>query len=199
MVFPEFVLGGAQPRSRYVKPDGKLPGEEWTPERPVDAGDLKAVSYLPVLFSSKLSRPALLQSDIEFHDEFNKDFVSVGFGSNAKTRGVFDNDGNRVTKDSSLIEVDVAHSRIKSLRGKEFLHEPGFDYAVILKIHPEQYKDRIWIVCAGERGEGTPPAGWFLANKWQELHKRAKGRPFAAVLKAKVGQDQSTLLVDMVL
>ena len=61
---------------------------------------------------------------------------------------------------------------------------------MILKIHPTQFSNRTWILCAGIGEWGTSGAAWYLAYKWKEIYRYAKSSPFALVIKVKRNQDE---------
>lgn len=83
--------------------------------------------------------------------------------------------------------------------------ESSFDYGLILKIRPEQFPERVWIVCAGIGEWGTSGAGWYLSNKWKEILKANRpwydprglfeGADFATIVQVRPGQDESAKMV----
>jgi hypothetical protein len=54
-----------------------------------------------------------------------------------------------------------------------------------------QFPHRTWIACAGIGEYGTSGGAWFLANKWEEIRKRAGSGPFAVIVRVRPGQDES--------
>ncbi|MFZ3244749.1 MAG: hypothetical protein WA185_06710, partial [Candidatus Acidiferrales bacterium] len=81
------------------------------------------------------------------------------------TKSCQENSGNRLAK------FDQPNSQfIRASDGKPLAKlDPNFDHGLILKIHPAQFPDRVWITCAGMGERGTSGSAWFLANKWQEI------------------------------
>jgi len=65
------------------------------------------------------------------------------------------------------------------------------DYGFILKIHPEQHKNKVWIVCAGYGEWGTSGAAYYLAKNWKYIYKKAKDKPFAIMINVEIGKDES--------
>jgi len=63
---------------------------------------------------------------------------------------------------------------------------------LILKIHPRQFPERTWLVCAGIGEWGSSGAAWYLAYRWREIYKYAKNSPFAIIVRVKDKQDEST-------
>ena len=70
--------------------------------------------------------------------------------------------------------------------------QQGFDFGLILKINPIQFPEKTWIICAGIAEWGTSGAAWYLANKWRELYRFAKGEAFAIIVKVRNLQDESS-------
>jgi len=111
------------------------------------------------------------------------------------TETCLDNAGNR------LVTFDQTINQFKRKNDTQALvnFTAGSDFGLILKLHPVQFPERVWIVCAGIGERGTSGAAWYLANKWQELRSRAYDKPFAAILKVEgdvySGRDQSAELL----
>jgi hypothetical protein len=197
LAFPEFELrpeciGGISNGCDfpYRKPGGQLPGYHMTIGNPAAIGDVRAVSYLSMLFGTELSRPPLVRTDTETQASLNLNLVTAGFGSNLKTRDCFENGAN------ALAKFDFDNNRLQ-IGGEEVQFLPGYAYGVILKINPTQFPQRTWIACAGMDQWGTSASAWFLANKWRTLYSfeaaggRIEARPFAALIRARPGQDES--------
>ena len=62
---------------------------------------------------------------------------------------------------------------------------------MILKIHPSQFSNRTWLVCAGLGEWGTSGAAWYLAYKWREIYRFAKSEHFSIIVRVRPGQDES--------
>jgi len=108
------------------------------------------------------------------------------------------NGGNR------LLDFDQTANLFKAKSDGQPLvqFKPGFDYGLILKLHPVQFPERVWIVCAGINERGTSGTAWYLANRWQELRRKAEDKPFAAVFRVEPnvhsGRDQSAEMLKIV-
>jgi hypothetical protein len=79
---------------------------------------------------------------------------------------------------------------------------PNFDYGLILKLHPVQFPERVWIACLGINERGTSGTAWYLANRWQDLRRKTKDKPFAAIFRVEPnvhsGRDQSAELLKII-
>ena len=49
--------------------------------------------------------------------------------------------------------------------------EHDYDYGVILRIHPHQFKNRSWICCAGNGSWGTSGAAFFFSHQYHKIQK----------------------------
>ena len=153
----------------------------------VSISEAISIAYLTKTIALKASSTPSISSDEEIDKELDISFVSFGFTSNNKTIDVLENKGNKYLQyNQEAIRFSLEH---------EYTVEPGKHYGFILKIHPTQFNDRVWIACGGYGEWGTSGSAWFLANKWQILYKKAKNKPFAALIKVNTGKDQSAELV----
>lgn len=202
----EDVLAAA--RSQNIQPSADFPflkpgltGYAVTTQRPVSLAEIRAVNYLAAEFRRWLPSSPRVLSDLDVRADLNLNFVSLGFGSNLKTRDALTNSAN------TAIDTDFS-SRFEDRATKlpAFQRESGFDYGLILKLHPTQFPARAWFSCAGVNEWGTSGAAWLLANKWESalLRRRLEDgselgdRCFAAWVKVRPGQDESTEVVRVV-
>ena len=171
----------------YVKPSEETSGVGFSIERPVSSCELRAAKYLSEIIGKEARRSPALSSDFELQDRLNMSFVAFGGpSSNYKSRDLLTNEGN-----SFLFFGDQTF--ITQQTNRPLLNRrPGFDYGVIIKIHPSQFQERIWLICAGYGEWGSSGAAWYLAHKWNEIHKFAKDKPFAIIVQVSPGQDEST-------
>jgi hypothetical protein len=172
----------------YVKPGGN-PQAGFSISRPVSLCELRAAGYLASAIGDGVGRTPALRSDADVRALFDLDFVSFGGPeSNFKSRDCQVNPGNR------LARFDQQVTQFLDLNTKNPLavcSDPNFDYGLILKVRPSQFPNRAWLMCAGFGEWGTSGAAWYLANRWEDIRKEAKGRPFALVLRISPPQDQS--------
>lgn len=183
----------------YLKPG--VPNYNVSTERPVALSEIRAVNYLSSEFRRWLPSSVTVVTDVEIRASLDLSFVSLGFGTNLKTRDAISNSAN------TAVDTDFLNSFTdRGTNQPAFQREPGFDYGLILKIHPTQFPTRSWLSCAGVGEWGTSGAAWFLANKWERELLKARmrdgqelgTRPFAAWVKVRPGQDESTELVQVI-
>lgn len=170
----------------YVKPGEETSGGTFSIERPVSSCEVRAAKYLASAIGRDAKVSPVLSSDIEMKEKLDISFVAFGGPlSNYKTRDVINNEGN------NLLRFDNFNfSSPKS--GRNVLDvDTGFDYGLILKIHPSQFRARNWFACAGRGEWGTSGAAWYLANKWDDLQKSFGDGTFAVVVRVKPNQDES--------
>jgi hypothetical protein len=199
LVYEEMALavqGGSHP---YFKPGYQTTGRYFSISRPIPVASVRAVSYLSNAIGKFIGRSPAVRSDIEVRNLLDLDFICFGGPfSNAMTETCMANGGNRLVIFDQISNQFVAKS--DGLPLVQF--DPGFDYGLILKLHPIQFPERVWIVCAGIGERGTSGTAWYLANKWQELRSKAKGKPFAAIFRVEPdvhsGRDQSAELLKII-
>lgn len=193
LIYADLQLADLDPTDpyRYTKP-GEDPALLFSMSRPVPISEVRGANYLANAFGQFVRVAPSLLSDKATRPDLNLDFISFGGpDSNWKTRDCQTNNGN------CLVSFDQRNQLfVRVSDGKPVVTmEDGFDYGLILKVHPSQFPSRVWIVCAGIGEWGTSGAAWFLANKWEEIRKDAKSRPFAAVVCVSREQDESGELV----
>jgi len=199
LVYEELALplqGGSHP---YCKPGYEATGRCFSISRPIPVASVRAVSYLSSTIGKFIRKSPVVRSDIEVRNLLDLDFVCFGGPfSNIMTETCMANSGNR------LVIFDQTASQFKAKNDGQPLVQfhPSFDYGLILKLHPVQFPERVWIVCAGIGERGTSGTAWYLANKWQELRSKTKDKPFAAIFRvepdAHSGRDQSAELLKII-
>ena len=174
-------------RYPFVKPGEENTGVAFSIERPVSSSELRSAKYLSDVMGREIKQSPLLSSDYEVQDKYNFSFISFGGpSSNFKSRDALTNDGNIL-----LNFVDNTFITCRTQR-KVIELQPGLDYGLILKLHPSQFPEKTWIICAGIGEWGTSGATWFLAYKWREIYIFAKGDPFAIIVKVREKKDESS-------
>jgi len=183
----------------YCKPGDEASGRRLSISRPIPIASVRAVSYLSNAIGKFIRRSPAVRSDTEVRSLLDLDFICFGGPfSNAMTQTCLENAGNR------LVTFDQTINQFKRKNDTQALVNfvSGFDYGLILKLHPVQFPERVWILCAGIGERGTSGAAWFLANKWKEIWKRTSDNPFAAILKVEgdvhSGRDQSAELLKLI-
>lgn len=198
LVYEEFVLRNQAERYAYCKPGQETSPRVFSVTRPIPITTVRSISYLSSAIGKAIGQTPAVRSERDVCNMMDFDYVSFGGPfSNVMTETALANSGNR------LVEFDQKEFRRKS-DGKPIIQlKPSFDYGLILKIHPAQFPERVWIACAGIGERGTSGAAWYLANKWQELRRRTSGSSFAAIVKVEpdvqTGRDQSAELLALLI
>jgi hypothetical protein len=162
-------------------------------QKVVSCSALRALSYIGSSLRSDGALVGRLVADDAICGELDVDFISFGAMSNLKTIDVFANPSNQLAEYNPRINFFVSKTDGTPLCDVQ----AGFDYGIILKIHPSQFPQRTWIACAGVGEWGTSGSAWFLANKWKEIAAKVKeSDQFVCVIKLVEGQDQSARLFD---
>lgn len=187
------------PYSKRSRGDAPQPFD-FSMEAPISSCEVRAANYLASALGSEASNNAILTSDEDIDEVLNLSFISIGGpGSNWKTDDALRNESNRF--------VTFDHHGFVSAKSRElvFTPEEGFDYGLILRIRPDLFRNRVWIVCAGFGEWGSSGAAWYLANKWEELLKIKKSwsnprgiyreTDFAAIVRVQPRRDESAKLI----
>jgi len=157
--------------------------------------EIRAVSYLVSALKRDGGVSPTVVTDNSIADKLDLNFISFGAMSNLKTIQVFADAANR------LAEYDAAgpgYFVSKVDRKPLYVIRKGYDYGVILRIHPKQFPDRSWICCAGWGEWGTSGSAWFLANKWKEIAPKVKPNDqFLGVFEVEIGKDESAKLLSV--
>ena len=194
LVYGELALNSPMPMP-YVKVGGN-PQARFAISRPVSQCELRAASYLSSSIGNGAGCTPALRSDNDIRSELDLDFISFGGPlSNFKSEDCQTNPGNRLAifDQPNTSFVERATSNLVAI-----CSDPNFDYGLILKVRPQQFPSRVWLMCAGFGEWGTSGAAWYLANRWAEIRKQAKDRPFAAVVRVRAPQDQSADCIGIV-
>jgi hypothetical protein len=155
----------------------------------ISIAEVRAANYLSSVIGAQAKSTPVLSSDIGIKDKLDLGFISFGGpGGNHKSNDVSANNANQ------LVAFDG--SQIISISSKKPILTTAnltndYNYGLILKLHPEQFPNRVWIMCAGFNEWGTSGAAYYLANKWQEIYKWAKDSNFAIIVKVRNEQDES--------
>jgi hypothetical protein len=96
-----------------------------------------------------------------------------------------------VNSNNQLVTFDNARFTTVDSRRPIVNPRAGYDYGLILKIHPRQFPMRTWITCAGIGEWGTSGAAWYLGNKWKEIQEYFGDEQFAIIVRVSPLQDES--------
>ena len=185
----------------YVKPErrgGALPLQgTYSIEHPVSECEVRASTYLASLFGLRGILRTSVASDIESDQLLDSNLVSLGGpGSNYKTADILASPAN--------IFIRMTHTGFALLNGQQLPYgcTNEVDHGFILRITPQDFPNRSWIVCAGLGEWGTSGTAWYLAHQWKRLARSI--HPFAywsgvmripdflVIVRVVPGQDQSS-------
>lgn len=174
----------------YIKPGEETAGTAFSIHRPVSSCEVRAAKYLAEVIGAEAKQSPMLSSDYDLRGRLDISFVSFGGPlSNYKTRDVINNGSNQLVVFDNRNFLSKVSSRI--ILRIILSPEIGFDYGLILKIHPTQFPKRSWFICAGIAEWGTSGAAFYLAHKWKEIYNYSKGTPFAMIVRVRENQDES--------
>jgi hypothetical protein len=190
------VVNALQPNNpqlaRFPLAKPGRPQMAFSAQKVVSSCEIRAVTYLESSLASNAGITARTVADDSVVQRLDFDFISLGATSNLKTNDIFGNAANNLADyDPSLgfFVLKTSNQPVCAIRA-------GYDYGIILKIHPTQFPRRTWIACAGLGEWGTSGSAWFLANKWHEIEKKVHDeQPFLCVIEVRVNQDESATLI----
>jgi hypothetical protein len=195
LVYGELALNSTTPKP-YVKLGGN-PQARFSISRPVSQCELRAASYLSSSIGNGTGCTPALRSDNDVRSVLDLDFISFGGPlSNFKTEDC------QLNANNLLAIFDQPNTRFLDRKTGNVIasySDPTFDYGIILKLHPKQFPDRVWLACAGFGEWGTSGGAWYLANRWMKIRESAKDRPFAAVVRVRVQQDESAECIELIM
>ena len=182
---PLQLPNGEVTKHPYQKPGEEASGKVFSIDRPVSSCEVRSAKYLATMIGLEARVGPSLSSDLYLKDRLDLSFIAFGGpGSNFKSRDAINNQQNDMIKfdGSNLMSVKTGRALVNL--------EDGFDYGLILKIHPTQFQNRIWLVCAGRGEWGSSGAAWFIARKWREIEKLAGNSQFSIVVRVRNEQDE---------
>lgn len=191
LVYGELVLNPQiQNPMPYMKVGGNPQGR-FSMTAPVSQCELRAANYLSSAIGSATHNTPALRSDTSVRSTVDLDFISFGGPlSNFKSDDTQTNAGNRLAFFDQGPAVPRFLDRATQAAFANCV-DRSFDYGMLLKIHPTAFPKRTWIMCAGFSEWGTSGAAWYLANRWNDIRKQVKARPFAIVVRVRPHQDES--------
>ncbi len=178
--------GGNPTSFVFTKPG--IPETLFSAAQVVSNCEVRSAKYLVESIAINAGRLSTITSDEEIINRQDLSFVSIGLGSNVKTRQLVANAAN------SLVMFDGDGFTSKASNRSLIRNvSPTEDHGLILKIHPSGNPERTWICCAGLGEWGTSGAAWYLANRWRDL--KFGSAPFAVIVRVTIGQDESAISV----
>lgn len=206
IIYGKFCLHprvGGHVRFPYIKPPrpGASPQvpAQISIDNPVSGCETRGAKYVSSMLGDAKS---LLVADLDepVISSLDMSFISLGGEqSNYKSADAMRNPANNLVRIAYNGITDVESNRALPLQ-----IQANLDYGLILRIRPQQFPKRVWIVCAGFGEWGTSGSAWFLANRWNKLLPWyyfldfGDGWNFAAIIKVDRGQDESATLVKII-
>jgi len=192
LVYADFQsVAGVTPQGQvmpYVFTKKNSPGWGFSMQHPISSCEVRAARYIHDIMSKNGAHEDILVSDEDVSGKQDISFISFGgAASNVKTRLLFSKLDSSCGISDNFFDVKIPDSR--------FPINPGHDYGIIAKIHPNNFPERTWFVCAGRGEWGTSGAAWYLAKKWKELLKTNADSMFILVVSVSVEQDESAVPV----
>jgi len=179
-------------RYPYLKPNT---GGEFRISSPVSFAETRAAKYLSESFSKALKKSPRLISDDEIWERIDISYCSLGGYNNLKTIQIIESTQNEFLELNLNQPCSIINKRCRHIfYSTDNIH----DYALIIKIKNKLFPNRTQICVAGLAEWGTSGGSWFLANKWQELRKKVGYRNFGAVIRVRVGADESAELIEVI-
>lgn len=164
-------------------------GQRLSVSNPISVCEVRSAKYVSESIAAHQFLPPMLAADTELSAKLDISFVALGGPfSNFKTLDALKSDGALLRPTDGGFVFDTTGRAL-------FTTEPGFDYGVIMKIHPPEFPNRSWIICSGLGEWGTSGAAWYLAKKWRELHKLLGDDEFAVAVRVRLGQDESATML----
>ena len=160
---------------------------------PVSLADLRAAIYVSDLFFKITSKSPILVADTQVLAKLDFSYSAFGGLSNEKTKDVLVDSANIFFRFN--INSPVTIEQIKN--GRLFNNSNVEDLGIIIKVKSSHFPNRTQICIAGLGEYGTSGAAWFLANKWKEIRKTVKGKNFGALIKVRIGKDESATLIEL--
>lgn len=133
----------------------------------VAAHDLKALVHLATCLAEYGATPTIARA-ADIVDSFDRSFVAFGLGASQKSRQLLEQ-LNPFGIESLASEGYIDLRRIadgKLLATPKKSEHLGY----VIRLHPEQFPKRTWILCAGPGAAGTVAAAVYLAKHFAEIN-----------------------------
>lgn len=158
---------------------------------PVSFFEMRAAKYLVESFAKNIGFAPKFISDDEVKEKLDASFCSLGGHNNSRTMDILKREENvffDFDLEKSVIKIKESEKEQYSISGEN-------DYAIIMKMSPKEFPNRIWLVVAGLGEWGTSGAAWFLANKWRNIEEMAQNKSFGLVVKVEANKEESAEIV----
>jgi len=158
---------------------------------PVSFTETKSAKYITEAFSRNINSTPKLISDDEIREKLDISYCSLGGYNNFKTIDILESEENEFF----YIDLSTVEIVIKNETSKRYKVDGIYDYAVIIKVVPKSFSNRVWIGVAGLGESGTSGATWLLSRNWKKIKKLAKDKQFGLIIRVKAGKDESAEII----
>lgn len=186
ILLPSYDKNGKPVEWPYAKPDTT---SKFRFSSPVSFTATKSAKYISESFGKNIGYAPKLISDEDIRDKLDISYCALGGFNNYKTIDILESEEN------SFFEITRAGIVDKENADNRFIIDEAHDYAIILKVVPKSFPNRVWITVAGLGEWGTSGASWYLSRNWKKIKKIAKNRPFGLVIKVRAGKDESADII----
>jgi hypothetical protein len=181
----------------YPKPKSQVPRQIFSTTNLTTVNSnaiTRSISYLSYAIGTYSKSLPKIRSDIEMDQIMNISFLTVGGLTNYKSLDILEDTSNTLLEFGFVDNVTNIRSRNSK---RTIVKDCGVptDYGLILKIYPSHSPSRTWLCIAGIGEWGTSGAAWWLSRYWKFVRKRAKNKPFACIIRTKIGSDDSSHLI----
>lgn len=150
----------------------------------VASNDLQGIVIVASRIGKYVRDSLPLVTDGQAIDDPTLSFFSFGLTSNSVTELYLTTDPAPLFK----IEDPSGNPKIVcEVDGKPrlFGRDEQKQHGIILRYrpNPQDYPQKIWIICAGLAAAGTPAAAWNLVHKWKKYHRRFGKKDFLIVFE----------------
>jgi len=182
VLLPCFDKEGKPVEWPYAKPDIN---SRFRFSSPVSFTSTKSAKYISESFVKNGDYAPKLVSDEDIKDRLDISYCALGGLNNYKTIDILESEENSFYefRDGAIIDKDD--------QNKKYVIDDSYDYALIIKVMPKLFPDRVWIAVAGLGEWGTSGASWFISKKWKEIKKIAGNKDFGLIIRVKGGKDES--------
>ncbi|MEU7766922.1 hypothetical protein AB0B25_17570 [Nocardia sp. NPDC049190] len=213
LVYPTFELTGRSldalraagiPRERIF---GKQEGEFASRHHPgvpvmLAENDIRGLLYVFSLLQRHTGIPTAFQSDRGIVGRCDRPYISFGLSGNDCTHLYLASVAHPLfTIHVDPVEDGAYVEHLELTDGSRYDSNDSRNIGIIARVRPspDLHPDRYWIFCAGLGPRGTAGAGWFLANYWNSLQRRAGDREFVAVIGVRTYSDQTASLENLLI
>lgn len=160
-------------------------------DSPVPLTEVEGMIDLSATIAQIIGYQPKTKTDVEVFASMDISYCSLG-GLSSKTHQLLS------SRDNSFYEFNYDAGNVvrdKQDHNIRFQLSHIHDYAIILKIRPRRFPNRVQICVVGMETWGTRGACYFLAHKWKQIEVIVGDRSFGAVIEVERNIPQSAVMV----